>query len=296
MLISCPKCHSIYEIPDDLIGRTGKNFRCQACSNIWHAMPEDAIGYMSKTEDNTPYIEALPVTEPPYRHFPSNQEKYSIPLDTKSGQRTRSSKELLKDEGKKTPIKHEKKEKEITLTSEQGTSFTISALPEADETETKTPHFYEKDEGIHATKEDMLRPQKSFRGYKKTSVSLFLLFILVMTVLLRRDIVSLYPQAEVWYNKILLSGLNNPEYLKFENIETIKQIEDNKPVLKLKATITNTSRYGTYVPKITISADKNTYKTKADFLKAKERTELEVSLPIKEENSSINFVLGFKRP
>ena len=70
MLISCPKCHSIYDIPDDLIGRTGKNFRCQACSNVWHALPEDAIGYIKETEDNTPYIEAIPVTEPPHRHFP----------------------------------------------------------------------------------------------------------------------------------------------------------------------------------------------------------------------------------
>ena len=45
MLISCPKCHSIYEIPDDLIGKTGRNFRCQACANVWHAMRSDALGY-----------------------------------------------------------------------------------------------------------------------------------------------------------------------------------------------------------------------------------------------------------
>jgi len=123
MLISCPKCHSIYEIPDDLIGRTGKNFRCQACSNVWHALREDAIGYIKETEDNAPYIEAIPVAEPPHRHFPSNQKDYHIPSDTKSGVRTRSSKEVIEDEKKASSKK--KKEKEIKLTSEQGTSFTI---------------------------------------------------------------------------------------------------------------------------------------------------------------------------
>lgn len=296
MLISCPKCHSIYDIPDDLIGRTGKNFRCQACSNIWHAMREDAIGYITETENNTPYIEAISVNEPPYRHFPANQENYQIPLDTKSGARTRSSKELLTDETKEKPHKSQNNKKEIVLTSEQGTSFTISALPETEDLDSKTPHLYDKDEGIHATKEDMLRPEKSFRGYKKTAAFLIFCMIVVMAVLLRRDIVAFYPKAEPWYNKIFLSGLKNPEYLQFKNIQTLKELEDGQNILKVKAIINNPSRYGTYVPGIIVGSDKTVYKAKADFLKAKETTEFEITLPIKEENSSINFVLGFKRP
>lgn len=295
MLISCPKCHSIYEIPDDLIGRTGKNFRCQACSNIWHALPEDAIGYIAQTEDNTPYIEAITVNEPPYCHFPANQENYQIPLDTKSGSRTRSSKELLKDEGSDIPYKPKPKQKEITLTSEQGTSFTISTIPEAEDDIIKTPHLYDKNEGIYATKEDMLRPEKSFRGYKKTSLFLIFCMFVILSVLLRRDIVTFYPKAETWYNKIFLSGLNNPEYLKFKNIQAIRQVENGQNVLKIKAFVHNPSRYGTFVPGIIISSDKTVYKTKKDFLKANETTELELTLPIKEENSSVNFVLGLKR-
>ena len=64
MLISCPKCHSIYEIPDDLIGKTGRNFRCQACANVWHAMRSDALGYEEEKESE-PFIEPIPVSEPP---------------------------------------------------------------------------------------------------------------------------------------------------------------------------------------------------------------------------------------
>ena len=105
----------------------------------------------------------------------------------------------------------------------------------------------------------------------------------------------LYPKAEEWYNKILLSGFKNPEYLKFEDVQTIKEIEDNKPVLKLKAVISNPSRYSTYIPEVMISSKKETYKAKTDFLKANEKTQLEITLPLEEENSSVNFVLGFKR-
>ena len=73
MLISCPKCHSIYEIADDLVGKTGQNFRCHACANVWHVMREDAIDYEQKV-DEKPYVEAIPVSEPPHRHYPANKE------------------------------------------------------------------------------------------------------------------------------------------------------------------------------------------------------------------------------
>ena len=295
MLISCPKCHSIYEIPDDLIGRTGKNFRCQACSNVWHALPEDAIGYMAKTADNTPYIEAIPVTEPPHRHFPANQENYQIPLDTKSGQRTRSSKELIAAEGGQAEVKFKKRKKEITLTSEQGTSFTISALPDTDEIEDKTPHLYTQEDSFHATQEDRLQPEKSFRGYKKATAFLLLAFLFMLSVFLRRDIVALYPDAEEWYNKVFLSGLNNPEQLKFTNIQTIKQVEGDQLMLKLKAVIDNPSRFGTHVPAVVISGQNQTYQAKSSFLKSKQTTEVEITLPLPKEDS-VHFTLGFKRP
>ena len=134
MLISCPKCHSIYEIPDDLIGKTGKNFHCHACGNLLHAMREDALGYEEEVEE-MPYLEAINVAEPPLRNYPANREFYSVPADTKAGRRTRSSKQIIEMEGDKDFVPKIKKQKEITLTSDHGTSFTIRAMPE-DEGET----------------------------------------------------------------------------------------------------------------------------------------------------------------
>lgn len=87
MLISCPKCHSIYEIPDDLIGKTGRNFRCQACANVWHAMRSDALGYEEEKESE-PFIEPIPVSEPPARPWPS-EKRNSLCLPTPSRGRKR---------------------------------------------------------------------------------------------------------------------------------------------------------------------------------------------------------------
>ena len=140
MLISCPKCHSIYEIPDDLIPRTGQNFRCQACANVWHAMRQDAIGY-EESEEEELYIEPIAVSEPPHRNFPANKKEFKIPADGKSGRKTRSSKEIIAEEGDEDytpPAPKVKKKKEITLTSDIGTSFTISAP--TDEPEEPAPY------------------------------------------------------------------------------------------------------------------------------------------------------------
>ena len=43
MLIKCPKCRSIYDIPDNIIPDEGLKMRCSECSEIWTAYPEDAL-------------------------------------------------------------------------------------------------------------------------------------------------------------------------------------------------------------------------------------------------------------
>ena len=306
MLISCPKCHSIYEIPDDLIGKTGKNFRCQTCSNIWHAMREDALGYEEEdTDDEVPYIEAIPVQEPPLRNFPANKETYVVPADSKSGRRTKSSKEVLATEKETSTSKPAtaKKQDEIVLTSDHGTSFTISAIPQYDtddEDDTnlkKTPHLFDKEsKDICANKENRLLPEKPFKGYRKTKALLFLLMLTSLVLFLRREVVAFYPEAEPWYNKILLSGLKNPEYLKISQINVSEITENDKPMIKISAEILNPSRYGTFVPEVTISSSKKTFKANKNFLKAKESTKVEFTLPASENNSFQNLTLGLKRP
>lgn len=290
MLISCPKCHCIYEVPDEIIQKTGTNLRCHACSHVWHAMREDALDYHAEDED-TPYIEPLEVSEPPYRHFPANKENYTVPADSKSGAKTRTSAEVKKEESKN--------KEEITLTSDFGTSFTISAAPElkAEDESKKTPWLETKEANeVHPQKEDMIRPEKSFRGYRKTCFMLWLLLIAMLSVFLRRDVVAMYPEAETWYNKIYLSGLNNAQYLRFENVSLKPEIIDGEEKIRLKADINNTSRYNSHVPAITLNGVEGTFKADRDFIKAKEKAQVNIVLPKFEENANQGLTLGFVRP
>lgn len=295
MLISCPKCHSIYEIPDNLVGKTGQNFRCHACANVWHVMREDALGY-TEAEDTTPYIEAIPVSEPPHRNYPANKKEYHIPADHKSGTPTRSSLEIINQEGNPNIRPKIKKQQELTLTSDQGTSFTISASPEYIEEDTSTPRLYDE-EDIHISQQDRLLPPQPFKGYRKTWLLLILLVICFLLIFLRRDIVNIYPPAEIWYNKIKLSGLNNPEFLKFSNISLSETTIDNNTMLKITAEIVNTSRYTTRVPSITISDTKTTYNAAAiDKLAGHEKKNFEINFPAPQNNLATTLTLGFKQP
>ncbi|MBR1600067.1 MAG: zinc-ribbon domain-containing protein [Alphaproteobacteria bacterium] len=41
MLISCPKCNSVYNISETRVPVGGKKFKCAECGNIWIVFPED---------------------------------------------------------------------------------------------------------------------------------------------------------------------------------------------------------------------------------------------------------------
>lgn len=297
MLISCPKCHSIYDIPDDLIGKTGKKFRCPVCAHIWHAMREDALGYEANGKDEIPYIEAINVKDAASRNFPADKKSYSVALDTKSGRKTKSSKEIIEAEGQNGANKSDK-QKEITLTSEKGTSFTISTIPEDNEEDInkKAPRLFDEEKGMHADKENRLLPDGEFKGYTKTKVFLCLVLLLVLTVFLRREIVSFYPAAEPWYNKVMLSGQHNPQYLKFKKIDITPQQQDEQKSIKITAEITNASHYITVVPALTVNNLKRDFKLSKELLKANESLTAEIILPIGDDNTYQNLTLGFDKP
>ena len=330
MLISCPKCHSIYEIPDDLIGKTGQKFRCQACSNIWHAMRSDALGYEEEKEDEEPYIEPIEVTEPPARPWPSEKKEFIIPADSKSGRKTPSSSEVIKKEGdpnfiapvmniQDTPSEPQaplpphtlssavildaaQKQNEITLTSDTGTSFTISTAPMYEDKKEDTrrePHLFaesDRDFNFKVTPDDRLDAPKPFKGYRKTCALFVLLLLCAGILFLRREIVTFFPIAETYYNKIGLSGLYNEEYLKFSKISVNRILDNKKPVLKVTAEIKNTSFYTSYVPQITVNNQKERYAPEQSKLKGGETTRAVFTLPAQKQNTPVSLTLNFAKP
>jgi predicted Zn finger-like uncharacterized protein len=299
MLISCPKCRSIYEIPDNLIGKTGKNLRCQNCNNVWHAMVEDTLGYQKNKADK-PYIEAIEVDEPPFRNYPSNKEVFSVPLDNPDNKvkpSTPSSFDVVNKEGGVVNVDSmikPKHDNELTLTSDKGTSFTISMRDNYAEDNKNKKHFFDNSAELTATKQDRLTSNKGKKGYKFTYFMLFLLFICVASILLRREVVSFYPEAELYYNKVMLSGLNNPEYLKFQNVSVSEKNIDNKDMLVINANIYNDSFYTTNVPDVGIKGKNGTYKPKHTMLDKYGLTSIEIVIEAPKTNEAINLTLEFK--
>ena len=51
MLISCPKCNAVYQIPDGKIPANGKKFKCAECGEVWTVRPQDVKEV--KTEEKT---------------------------------------------------------------------------------------------------------------------------------------------------------------------------------------------------------------------------------------------------
>lgn len=307
MLLCCPKCNSVYEIPDDLIGKTGKKFRCQACGNIWHALRSDALGY-EPSDAPEPLVEPLKVKVPPYRKYPSDLNPYIIPADTKPGRKTRSSKEVKKDEGIPgyvPPAPHPApRPHEITLTSDHGTSFTISMAPEKAETPNpKTPHLFSTEPetppapDIRQALANVAKKEEAYKPSFGLKAAKFLLFLCAVSLALfafRREIVTFLPASETYYNKIGLSGENNAGYLRFGSLTAAPAAVEGKEGLKVIAKIKNNSPYRTRVPQITASGTTTVFTPKKQLLAPYEETEAVILLKAPAKNEGLTF--GFKKP
>lgn len=299
MLISCPKCRSIYEIPDDLIGKTGKNLRCQACNNVWHAMVEDTLGYQ-KNKSEKPFIEGIEVAEPPYRNYPSNKENFSVPLDNPDSNvkpSIPSSFDIVNKEGGVVDVSamiKPKKNDELTLTSDKGTSFTISMNEKYNEDDSKQ-HFFEDSSDLKATNQDRISYKNKKKGYKLAYFMLFILFLSCALVFLRREIVAFYPEAEVYYNKIMLTGMDNAQYLKFQNVTIEEKNINNKNVIVIGAKIFNDSIYFTNTPDVAVKGHNELFKPVSTTLAGHDTTSVEVVIDAPKENENINLTLEFRK-
>lgn len=50
MLIKCPKCRSVYDLPDNVITDQGTQMRCAECHEVWTAYLDDAIKEKQKNK------------------------------------------------------------------------------------------------------------------------------------------------------------------------------------------------------------------------------------------------------
>ncbi|MBR6356319.1 MAG: zinc-ribbon domain-containing protein [Alphaproteobacteria bacterium] len=82
MLISCPNCHSVYDISNKKISANGKKFKCAECGNIWTVYPSDENAGHAENATMNPMAEVR--TESLIQDTPTvdnTQQKISDDLD-----------------------------------------------------------------------------------------------------------------------------------------------------------------------------------------------------------------------
>ena len=62
MIISCIKCNKKFEVPDNLIPKSGRTLQCGSCSYEWHYVPIIRV-YQSEKENNADFIVNTETTE-----------------------------------------------------------------------------------------------------------------------------------------------------------------------------------------------------------------------------------------
>lgn len=293
MLISCPKCHSVYEVPDDLIPKSGQNFRCAACSNVWNVIKSDALGY-SKEDDEEIMVEAIKVEEPPYRNYPADKDEFKIVNDAKVKKKVLSSKEVVEKEGDASyvmPKVKNRAENELTLTSSEGTSFTIS-MGKGEDVEKSMFSKYNEKEEIKADINNRLMVEKKKNWYVKTRLCIYFLFLVLIGGVFRDFIVWGYNGAENFYNKIGLSGYDNQRNLEFLDVKVDEVESKGKKFVKIVGEIKNNGLFDTKVKDVEVVGYNKYFSPKNKFLKAKEVTEVVILLPI-EDNMAKSYKIQF---
>ncbi len=281
MLISCPKCHSVYEVPDSLVPKTGQNFRCSACSNVWNVIKSDALGY-NKDEEDEIVVEAIDVEVPPYRNYPADKEEYKIVNDTKPVKKKKiQAEEEVEIEEKEEPKSDLKaKNNELTLRSSQGTSFTIS-MGNGEDDEKSFFGAYDKNEAgvVKALSEDRVVVEKKKNWYFKTRCFIIFMFLLLGIVVFRNMVVLSYSGAEEYYNKIGLSGYDNYHNLEFLDVKVNNIKKDGKNFIEIKSEIKNNGVFASKVLDVTVSGLNKRFSPERKFLKGKEKTNVSILVP-----------------
>lgn len=275
MLISCPKCHSVYEVPDSLVPKTGQNFRCSACSNVWNVIKSDALGYSKEEDDDEIVIEAIDVEVPPYRNYPADKEEYKIVNDTKPVRKKKIEEVEVEDDSN---VKN--KSNELTLRSSQGTAFTIS-MGKGDDEEKSFFRDDDKNETdfVKALEKDRLVVEKKKNWYFKTRCFIIFLFLVVGIVVFRNMVVLSYSGAEEYYNKIGLSGYDNYHNLEFLDVKVNNIKKDGKDFVEIRSEIKNKGVFASKVLDVKVRGFNKSFSPERKFLKGKEKTDVSILVP-----------------
>ncbi len=197
MLISCPKCNAVYEVPDSQIPATGKKFKCAECEEVWTAYP--------------PKKETVPQTE----------QKIELPEDVKNDNTTSN---LVVD-----TVKVETTQQKTNPAPDIKSQVVADETP-IDDVQYMFERLSQDTKGLFSGKQSA---DTKWARFKRKFMLMFSLFMLNCTILLaiiamtlyigyrnRYEIVDALPMLENFYNKIGLESIHKNKDIVFQNVTT----------------------------------------------------------------------------
>jgi predicted Zn finger-like uncharacterized protein len=222
MLIVCPHCATSYQVSPESLGESGRSVRCASCHNLWFAHPDDIAATAAAGDQDAA---APAMIRPPLNDVVDIGRSPSIEAggpDHGGGHFL----EATNDYGPDAP----------------------SIVPD--------PAFSGKRDdtpGIERAALAWERKKAARRGltlsrHAMPAFIILLALVLVCMIAGRRQIVRLLPQTASLYARIGLPV--NLRGLAFENIKTIREVDDGVPILIVEGDIVGTTGRHTEVPRL----------------------------------------------
>jgi predicted Zn finger-like uncharacterized protein len=229
MLIVCPHCATSYQIVPESLGESGRSVRCANCHSLWFAHPNEAAAHVGAAE---------PEYTTPTMIRPPLNDVVAVGVAT-TGE----------------PASGEFAGRADMLEPDDAPSIVPNAVS-----------LNDKPKGIERAalaweRKKAKRRRIVLSRHAMPALIIALGLILVCLVAGRQQIVRLLPQTASLYARIGLPV--NLRGLAFQNIKTVREIEDGVPILIVEGEIVGTTGRHTEVPRlrfaVTDSAGKEIY-------------------------------------
>lgn len=241
MLILCPNCATSYRVVPETLGGTGRSVRCVTCHHVWFEEPRHP------DEPAETMAEAAPAFPPigPFIRPPLNDV-----VDIKSSPYSQAGEGAEPNDGLdgEPDFRHADPRLDSDVAE-------IDSAPSIAPPAGTASRGFDAETNVErlAARRSFQRPKPARRRLPSMQTAMpAIIFVLILTLAglfaARQRVVRYLPQTASLY--ALVGMPVNLRGLQFENIKTVRELQDGVPVLVVEGDIIGTSRRLTEVPRL----------------------------------------------
>jgi predicted Zn finger-like uncharacterized protein len=244
MLIVCPNCATSYRVVPETLGDTGRSVRCVTCHHVWFEEP--------RHPDLEP-AEALNEAEPGFQAGTSIRPPLNDVVDIGSYSQAESG----EGSGSRGALDDNQDFRSADSRLSDPDAIEIDSAPSIAPSAGTESHNrgFDAETNVEriAARRSFQRPKPARRRMPSAKAAVpAVIFVLALTLLAlfaaRQQVVRHLPQTASLY---AMFGMPvNLRSLQFENIKTVRELQDGVPVLVVEGDIIGTSARLTEVPRL----------------------------------------------